>query len=200
MQRTALDQLLPNVFQQALVPGGLLGGLLDVMETLHAPSEAVLADLDAVFDPRRTPDRFVPFLARWTDLERLYCDDGEPLPSHPLLTSHRGHLRELVAAAAELARWRGTARGLAAFLRTATGCTGFRIDDRPLDQALRPIPFHLRVTAPAAARPLRAMVEHLITQEKPAHITWELAFAQEPGDEELPVVVTQLGDEVDDHG
>jgi len=42
------------------------------MEALQAPDEAVLERLDAIFDPRRTTDEFVPFLAYWADLTRLF--------------------------------------------------------------------------------------------------------------------------------
>lgn len=206
MRRAEIEQLLPGVFQRALTAtpgGGPLGGLLEVMESLHAPDEACLADLDCYFDPRRTPERFVPFLARWVDLERLFCDGGQPLPSHPLLTSHLGNLRELVAAAADLARWRGTARGLTTFLATATGLGGFAIDDQPLGADHRVVPFHLRVTAPAAGEPLRAMIEHIIAQEKPAHVTWELHFEhRDPDDDEhQPVVMLVDAHEIGDgHG
>lgn len=208
MRRADIELLLPSVFQRALAAnpgGGLLGGLLEAMDTLHAPVESCLGDLDRWFHPHRAPDHFVPFLARWVDLERLFCDGGQALPSHPLLTTHLGNLRELIAAAAELARWRGTARGLATFLTTATGLGPFIIDDQALGEDGRVIPFHLRISAPAAAAGLRAMVEHIIAQEKPAHVTWELHFRQErpPADEDelLPVVLVEGPlDGGDDHG
>ena len=60
--------------------------------------------LDAFFDPRRTPDRFVPFLAAWLDLGRV-------LP----VTTGLSPLRELVAEAAAIAQAKGTARGLCGF-------------------------------------------------------------------------------------
>ncbi len=196
MRRDEIELLLPGVFQRALASapgGGLLGGLLETMDGLHAPVEACLGDLARWFHPHRTPDHVVPFLARWVDLERLFCDGGQPLPSHPLLTTHLGNLRELVAAAADLARWRGTARGLSTFLATATGLGPFAIDDQPLGNDERVIPFHLRITAPATAEPLRAMIEHIIAQEKPAHVTWELHFRSDwpPAnhDEFLPVIL-----------
>ena len=208
MDRAEIALLLPGVFQRALAPapgGGLMEGLLEVMEGLHEPVESCLGELDRWFHPHRAPDHFVPFLARWVDLERLFCDGGHPLPSHPLLTTHLGNLRELVAAAADLARWRGTARGLAHFLATATGQGGFLIDDQPLGEDGRVIPFHLRITAPGAAEPLRAMIEHIIAQEKPAHVTWELTFHHQPpqavDDEGLPVVLVEGSpDGEDDHG
>jgi phage tail-like protein len=182
-----------------------MGGLLEAMDGLHGPVEACLDDLDRWFHPHRAPDHFVPFLARWVDLERLFCDGGQPLPSHPLLTTHLGNLRELVVVAADLARWRGTVRGLTTFLTTATGLGPFIIDDQPLGDDGRVIPFHVRITAPAAAASVRAMIEHIIAQEKPAHVTWELHFRPErqlPDDEDsLPLVLVEGSPEGgDDHG
>ncbi|RBI96481.1 phage tail protein, partial [Micromonospora provocatoris] len=59
MRRAAIERLLPAAYQRAAGPGSVLGALLDVMEALHAPDEAVLADVDALFGPYRTPDGFV---------------------------------------------------------------------------------------------------------------------------------------------
>jgi hypothetical protein len=71
-----------------------------------------------------------------------------------------------------------------------------------VDAQGHPIPFHLHVTAPERTRPLRAMIEHIIAQEKPAHVTWELAFAPDaepPHEDEWPIVVTGM-DEEEWHG
>ena len=167
MKRNDIEQLLPGIFQRTLHEGGPLVALLEVMEGLHAPSEAALVGLPALFDPRRTPERFVPFLARWVDL-------GVPV------TTGLGRQRELVAAAVELSRWRGTARGLRLFLRTATGSDAFVIEEQVPGKDGRPRPFHLRVRAPAELAPHRAMVEAIIEREKPAYVTYELHFEQLP--------------------
>jgi phage tail-like protein len=165
MKRNEIARLLPGVFQRTLDESGPLVALLDVMEALHAPSEAALAGLPSLFDPLRAPERFVPFLARWVDL-------GVPV------TTGLGRLRELVAAAVELSRWRGTARGLLLFLRTATGREDFVIEERVPGANGRPRPFHLRVRAPAELAPHRPMVEAIIEREKPAYVTYELHFGQ----------------------
>lgn len=164
MKRNEIARLLPGVFQRAL-DGGPLLALLDVMEALHAPSEDALTDLPALFHPLRAPDRFVPFLARWVDL-------GVPV------TTGLGRMRELVAAAVELSRWRGTARGLLLFLRTATGREDFVIEEQVPGANGRPRPFHLRVRAPAELVEHRPMVEAIIEREKPAYVTYELLFGQ----------------------
>src|SRR4051812_38010366 len=98
MQRREIERLLPGVIQRTLSESPLLVGFLEGMGALHAPSEAVLETLAANFDPRRAPDAFVPFLARWVDL------------SLPVSTG-QGRMRELIASAVELSQWRGTARG-----------------------------------------------------------------------------------------
>src|SRR5690606_12309810 len=113
--------LLPEVFRRTLVRGGLLDGLLDVMHGLHEPSERVLRELPAYFDPYRTPDAFVPYLATWLDLDRFLGAPSDPFPAGS------GRLRELVANAARLSALRGTAAGLALFLEVATGLTGFAV-------------------------------------------------------------------------
>ncbi|MFP2929003.1 phage tail protein [Pyxidicoccus sp. 3LG] len=167
MRSPDIQRLLPGVFQRTVLPGSPLLALLEVMEALHAPSEAVLARLEAHFDPRRAPDRFVPFLARWV---------GMDLP----VTTGLGRLRELVAAAVEISRWRGTARGLRLFLTTATGRTDFEVDEAVPGPDGRKRPFHVRVRAPAEVFAHRLLLERIIEREKPAYVTYELHFAPVP--------------------
>lgn len=167
MRSPDIQRLLPGVFQRAVQPASPLAALLAVMEALHAPSEAVLAQLESHFDPRRAPDRFVPFLARWV---------GMDLP----VTTGLGRLRELVAAAVEISRWRGTARGLLLFLTTATGRTDFEVDESVPGSDGRPRPFHVRVRAPAEVSAHRLLLERIIEREKPAYVTYELHFVQSP--------------------
>lgn len=163
MRSSEIERLLPGVFQRTLGRGGTpLSASLEVMSALHAPSEAVLGNLDASFDPRRTPERFVPLLARWMDLEVV-------------LSAEPGRLRELTASAFELSQWRGTARGLVRFLEIATGATGFQVEERVLGEDGRPRPFHVRIFMPAQVADRRAFLERIIEREKPAHVTFELA-------------------------
>ncbi|HYO49493.1 MAG TPA: hypothetical protein VEW94_06545 [Chloroflexia bacterium] len=180
MKQTEIRRLLPGVFQRTIYPGNPLSALLDVMEALHAPSEEVLAGLDAFFDPRRSPGDFVPMLATWVDLERLLTGDPEEVTAGtpPPFPSGTGRLRELVAAAPLISKWRGTARGLLLFLETATGAQGFIIDERVPGLDGLPRPFHLRVVAPAETARYMIMIERIIELEKPAYVTYQLEFAE----------------------
>ena len=186
MDSEAIARLLPGVFQTALHPvaAGVveedtrLSATLGAMETLHGPVETVLRDLDRYLDPRLAEPAFVPYLAGWVDLDwLLVAAPSEPVATASPLASGLGTLRELVAAAAELARWRGTARGLLRFLDTATGTPGFAIEENVSGDERRPRPFHLRIVAPAAAAAYRPLIERVIVAEKPAYATYELVFA-----------------------
>ncbi len=186
MKQAEIQALLPEIFQRTAREGGPLTLLLEVMEALHEPAEAVLAELDRYFDPYRAPDDFVPMLATWVDLGSLIREAPEAFPEavvEPLPTGI-GRLRALVDAAAYLSQWRGTARGLLRFLETATGADGFVIDEAVADEQGQLRPYHLRVTAPAGTAPYRAMLEAIVELEKPAYVTYELAFAPESDEEE----------------
>src|SRR5215208_7142386 len=98
--------------------------------------------------------------------------DGPDGPSRPY-PAGLGRLREVVAIAAHLSNWRGTAYGLISLLEAATGVSGFRIDDDLRDERGRARPFRIRVHAPAAAEPHRALIRRIVEHEKPAHVVLE---------------------------
>ena len=180
MKRTEIEQMLPGIFQRTIQEGTPLFALLEVMEALQAPDEAVLDQLDAFFDPYRAPDAFVPFLTNWVDLGRLLLEIPEEFKeiAPPPFPGGIGRLRELVAAATFLAQWRGTAKGLLRFLETATGTQGFVIEEQVLGPDGQRKPFHLRVRVPQQAAPYRVMIEHIIESEKPAYVTYELLMME----------------------
>lgn len=167
MRDTEIATLLPSIFQRTLGTGNPMSAMLSAMQALHAPAEEALENVDAIYDPRRAPDPFVPMLAQWVDLEHIFSsvDDADRL-----LSTGLGNLRELTQAASELSKWRGTRRGLQRFLETATGVTGFSIEE-PADRA-----FHLRVLAPPQTQAHRPLIERIIEVERPAYATWELQF------------------------
>src|SRR5215213_5302774 len=140
MKQDKIKNFLPAVFQRTIPdekPGvkpivkNPLAAFLDLMEILHAPAERILEDVDRFFDARRAPDEFVPFLAHWVNLDRIFFSTEIDLDS-PLMPKI-GHLRELVAGATYLSQWRGTKKGLLLFLQTATGVKDFEIDERVKD-------------------------------------------------------------------
>jgi phage tail-like protein len=185
MRRPKIERLLPGVFQAALhpttglaQPDALMGACLDAMEALQEPSEEILRTLPHYFDPRRAPSRFIPYLAAWVDLDWLITPRNEEPPAGQfLLTDGLGQLRELVAEATTLARWRGTRRGLRHFLEAATGSTDFTIDENPAGDDGEPTSFHLAIRAPAALDAQRPLLERIIVAQKPAHATYALTFA-----------------------
>ena len=189
MKRADIELLLPEIFRRTLPPPEMpqvesshpqdanpLALFLDAMELLHAPDEDVIAALDRYFDPYRAPDQFAAYLAGWVDLDDLWVANPQEFTAAtvPPFPAGVGRLRELIAAAAYLSRWRGTAKGLLKFLETATGASGFIIDEQVLDADDQPILFHIRVNVPAAAAVYRPLIERIISKEKPAYVTYEI--------------------------
>jgi phage tail-like protein len=174
MRRPQIDQLLPSTYQRTAEPGSVLGALLDVMEHLHAPDEVVLDAVDEYLDPWRCPDAFVPFLARWVDLDWLLPADA-PAERPVAFAPGYGRLRTLVAHGAQLAQWRGTSAGLRWFLELATGVSGYAVDEVGHGR-----PFHVLVLAPAAAEPHLDLVRRIVAGEKPAFVTAEVQLMPAP--------------------
>lgn len=155
MKAQNIAELLPTVFRRALPFSPLLAATLGVMEAMHAPTEAALAQFGDALNPRTAPDRFVPYLASWMGLGTANVEITR--------------LRELIAMASRLAKWRGTAHGLILFLEIATGMRGFRVEE--------PRPFHFVLHAPAAAESQRELVARIVATEKPAYVTSEIQYA-----------------------
>ncbi|AEB45880.1 phage tail protein [Micromonospora maris] len=176
MRRAGIERLLPAAYQRACVPGSVLWALLEVMEGLHAPDEAVLAEVDALFAPYRAPGEMVAYLARWVAMDHLVAAPRRDAPL-PLPLSR---LRDLVAHGAHLAAWRGTPDGLRTVLELATGVTGFVLDEPP-DR-----PFHLVVRVPAAAADQVALIGRIVEAEKPAAVTAEVIVDSAPVVEPAP--------------
>ncbi|HEY3704506.1 MAG TPA: phage tail protein [Terracidiphilus sp.] len=177
MKQSQIKKLLPWVYQRTAQPGNPLAALLEVMQDLHAPVEATIGRLDSMFDPRRTSDGFVSYLAGWVDLGVLIdmSRGGGPAASKTFPTG-LGRLRELIASAAMLSEWRGTKKGLQMFLEIATGASGFSIDEQVRGPDGSVMPFHLQVTAPKDLVMHRSLLERIIELEKPAYVTYQLSF------------------------
>jgi phage tail-like protein len=178
MRREEILRLLPGILQRttpssphlpgAPPPPDLLGALLAVMEQLHAPTEALLADLHLTFHPDQAEEAFLPFLAHWVGLGPLLPEAGKRFPTG------NNRLRDLVWQAVELAQRRGTGESLRKLLETALGLTGFRIEEE------RQRPFHFIIFYPPAAQPDLALVEKIVRLEKPAYTTYALVQAAPP--------------------
>ncbi|MDR6533353.1 phage tail-like protein [Caulobacter rhizosphaerae] len=189
MDRARIARLLPETYQAAIppenpsgVPDGAnpkkpLAAVLEVMEVLQAPAENALATLDSHIDPMRAPPSFALMLARWLDLDR-YLDwtGGRPGEGAPRYAAGLGRLRLLCLEAAELARWRGTRRTLERILTVGTGLSGFTVEENPPGPKGVASSFHLRVVAPAAARPLADLVRRIVDEERPAYTTYDIEF------------------------
>lgn len=147
MRHEQIATLLPANYQRAMHPSGPLAALLEVMEDLHAASEDRLSKVEDLFNPYRSPERLLPFLARWVAID------------------HLGSQRDLVAAGAALAQMRGTLSGLREAIRLTTGVTEVEIEESR--------PFHIVVRLPEGC-PDAQRIRHLVELEKPAAITFEM--------------------------
>ena len=174
MRESDIVSLLPRVVRRSVMSGQPLDALLSTMSQLHEPIEQTLSDVGLLVRPWEAPEAMLPYLAGWLDVDELLSTaaDGK---QH--LQSGSAQLRKLLVAAADLARWRGTVRGLLLFLETATGLTGFTIDERLLDEHGAVVPFTMRVSAPAAAEQLLPLVRRVIETAKPAHVRCLLEVA-----------------------
>jgi phage tail-like protein len=172
MERTKIERLLPAVIRQTSRPGTPLPALLAAMERLHERTEEQLRHMETVFDPRRADPQFVIFLAHWVNLDTLLkkLAAGREIGPDPL-PSGFGNLRELIASAAELSRWRGTGKGLKQFLETATGIAGVEIVEKER--------FHILVRIPKIAALFEVVVRSIIEFEKPVHVTYELVTRED---------------------
>lgn len=175
MEVARIARLLPEVYQAAIVPGGVLDAALAAMEGQHAPAEAALRDLDACFDPRRATEPFLRMLAAWVGLEALV--QAPAATGEGRVMVEEASLRELTARAAELSRLRGTAGALRVLLELATGISGFVVEPAPPDAEGRTQPFAAMVSAPAAARPFAALIDIVVAEHKPAFTTVTVSYS-----------------------
>jgi phage tail-like protein len=166
MRHQAIERLLPSAYQRAATSGSVLSALLDVMEGMHAPDEAVLETVDDLFWAYRTRDQLVPFLARWLALDSIAPIRG--IGAVARLPMPTGRLRNLVAEGASLAQLRGTPQGLRRTLEIATGVGGFAIEEPETR------PYHFVVRVPPAAADQLALIRRIVDTEKPAATTAEV--------------------------
>jgi phage tail-like protein len=168
MRRDLIERLLPPIYQRTAAAPGVLAALLTAMETMHAPTEDVLSDVDDLFTAYRSPDPLVPFLLRWVALDYvLGASDG---PNNAPSAIPIGRLRDLVAIGSAIAQRRGTAAGLVAVIGAATGVTV--VVQEPADR-----PFHIVVRVPGAAADRVPLIRRVVEVEKPAATSAEVVLA-----------------------
>jgi phage tail-like protein len=175
MDMRLIPRLLPEAMQAGITPGSALETLIGIMQAHLAPDEAVLADLDRWFDPRRAPEGFLMLLADWVGLERTLLGELDRSSSRTT-TIDAGALRDLILRAAGFARARGTARTLRQILEIVTGSNNVALFENPLGEDGEPLPFHLRVELPASALRHEALVRRVVENWKPAFVTSEIIF------------------------
>jgi phage tail-like protein len=182
MRSADIARLLPDVFQYAIrpmagmfEPDSRMLAALEVMSAMHAPVEEILDSLERFFDSRRTPQRFAPYLTQWVDLDWLLRPTRGLDAIADSIASGPDALRKMVGTASELAQWRGTVHGLQLALETATGVTGFTVQESVGDDG-KPRPFYVRVIVPPDAAQFRPLIERVIATEKPAYVQCKAVF------------------------
>lgn len=152
--RSSYLDFLPGIYQDS----EFLGRFLLIFEHVLSPIERTVGNVSHFFDPDLTPPDLVPWLGSWLG---VVVDARIP----------EERRRELVRAAPELFRWRGTRRGLREYLRLYTGVEP-EISEPSLseiaanrNQAFR---FTVRLRLPQGVQIQRSFVESIIDAEKPA--------------------------------
>ena len=183
MKRSEIQALLPNVFQQTLESEkqhdsqqNVLSLLIDIMQLLHSDIEQQLTSIEDFFNPCRTSKKeFLDYLVTWTDLDRLWQQQGNSnqFAKRDLLA--QDCLQELIGSAAYLSQWRGTKKGLCQFLSIATGANNITILENINQQGVAQA-FHFLVQIPESYKTQLKLIKTIIEQEKPVYISYEIEF------------------------
>ncbi len=158
-----LRQYLPAIYQDS----DFVGRFLRIFEDLVVPVEEVLDEIAHYFDPRMAPASFLPWLASWIDLA---LDENWP----------EERRRELIHRGTDLYRWRGTRRGLLAYLFIYAGVQPTIVEHlTPKEGGPFSFTVVLQVEDPAAVD--EARLRAIIEAEKPAHTSYELRIEPKAG-------------------
>jgi phage tail-like protein len=157
---------LPGVYQGVFVVDGFCDALDDVL----APVLLTLDSMPAYLDPQTTPHDMLGWLAGWV---------GIALDPAPSADEQRTFVRE----AAQMLRWRGTARGLQEAIRLETGWAAEIEETGGTEWSSTPgaeLPGEagnrviVRVTAAQPdlvdAGTVEEIVEHIVAASIPAHV------------------------------
>jgi phage tail-like protein len=192
--RRGYMELLPALYRRSDAVGkNVVRDLCFLFEHMFGSVQATLDRGHAFYDPLECPPDFLPWLASWTG---MVIDLDWPLAKK----------RALIRRSVDLYRIRGTARGLALFLKLFIGAEpiidenawpfrGFRVgvDARVgIDSVVLP-PVELghcfTITVPLkftdVTPELVIRVHEIIQLEKPANVQYYLRFAADEGDAQL---------------
>lgn len=147
---------LPSIFQE----NEFLGRYLRIFETIWEPMEWRQNHINLYFDSRTCPLSFLPWLAGWLDMT-----------INPYWPEAR--IRRLIAEAADLYRWRGTAYGLKRLIEVVTGLTP-AITEEPS----QPFVFRISLTIPPGSDVDARLIDDLVRAHKPAHAGYILDVQQ----------------------
>jgi len=147
---------LPAIFQE----NEFLGRYLRIFETIWEPLEWRQNHINLYFDPRTCPPSFLPWLAGWLDMA-----------VNPYWPESR--VRRLIAEAADLYRWRGTAYGLKRLIEVVTGLMP-TITENPA----QPFVFHISLSIPPNSDVDARLIDDLVRTHKPAHAGYILDIHQ----------------------
>ncbi len=166
--RSSYLDLLPGIHQENEL-SDFLGRFLLIFEHILSPIDRTIENIPYYFDPDVAPPDVVAWLGSWLG---LVLDARWP----------EDRRRDLVKAAPELFRWRGTRRGLAHFLRLYTG-----VEPEIIEPSLREIAndrtrafrFTVRVRTPRDSGLSRQLVQSIVESEKPAFAACNLEWIEE---------------------
>ena len=150
--RSSYLQYLPSFFAQ----DSLMDRTLLIFESILAPIEQIVDHMPLILDPRTMPADLLPWVASWLDLTL-----NEKWPE--------ARRRDLIRAASELYRRRGTRQGLSRYLEIYAG-----VSPEINEQLQQPHTFRVTLRVPAEQAVDEALVRAIIEAEKPAHTAYEL--------------------------
>ncbi len=159
--RSSFLQHLPSFFTK----DSLMDRFLLIFESILAPIEQTVDHTPLILDPRTLPADLLPWVASWLDLT---LNENWP----------ESRRRDLIRAASELYRWRGTRQGLSRYLEIYVGVT-----PELEDEVDTPHTFRVTLRVPAEQQVDEALVRAIIEAEKPAHTAYELQIEWDQSDQ-----------------
>jgi len=161
-----LGQRLPAMYLEDSMVQRMMGALDEVM----APIFSSMDNLDAYLDPDLAPEDFLQWLGGWVGMT---LEESWPPERR----------RAVLAAAVPLYRVRGTAGGLAAYVRLLTGAdveveesggTTYSRGAYPTAPGTPGFRLRVRVHEPEGVTLSAAQVDAMVAAAKPAHVSHEI--------------------------